>query len=82
MLDIVVETCVGVVGGSLDGEQEVGKGNIYKGYMIEGDGTQATDCISVWVWGCGGSARERLVGATCSGVINMAEVRYAGPLPN
>jgi hypothetical protein len=39
------------------------------------DGSQPTDgSISLWGCSCGGSARERVVGATCSGVIRMAEV--------
>jgi hypothetical protein len=37
------------------------------------DSGQPTDG-SLWGCSCGGSARERVVGATCSGVIRMAEV--------
>jgi hypothetical protein len=85
MLDIVVEMMLCQGSGSLGEEEERrGEEDVYKGYAPmavnlqmaypSGDGVVAEDR----------HVRESLVGATASGVINMAEVRrLEGPsLPN
>jgi hypothetical protein len=55
------------------------EGGWYMSLGIGGDdGGQPTDGMSLWGCSCGGSARERVVGATCSGVIRMAEVPRGG----
>jgi hypothetical protein len=67
--------CVEAVGDCLDGGGRGGEGDGYMCMGVRGDdGSQPTDGITLWGCSCGGSARERVVGATCSGVIRMAEV--------
>jgi hypothetical protein len=51
-----------------------GEGDGYMSVSIGGDDSGQPTDGSLWGCSCGGSARERVVGATCSGVIRMAEV--------
>jgi hypothetical protein len=51
-----------------------GEGDGYMSVSIGGDDSGQPTDGSLWGCSCGGSARERVVGATWSGVIRMAEV--------